>query len=280
MKRATCLCVCLLAFCLCAKGESIWLETENFEEKGGWAVDQQFMEEMGSPYLLAHGMGKAIADARTEIEIPATATYYIYVRTFNWTSPWHSGAGPGAFRLLVNGRSLAGKLGTEGNSWMWQPAGAAKLKKGKAEIALYDLTGFDGRCDAVYLTTCKDSLPPAGGDALAEFRRKALGLPDEAPSAGNFDMVVCGAGTAGISAAVAAARLGCKVALINDRPVIGGNNSSEIRVYTSGYIGVGPHPKLGDLQKEFNPRRGGNAQSADVYEDKRKMDFVQNEKNV
>ena len=280
MKRIACLMVCLLAFGLWASGDNIWLETENFKEKGGWVVDQQFMDEMGSPYLLAHGMGKAVADARTDFEVPATATYYIYVRTFNWTSPWHQGAGPGAFQLLVNGRSLVKSLGTEGNNWMWQSAGTAKLKKGKVSLALHDLTGFDGRCDAVYLTSNKNDLPPVGGKELADFRRKALALPDEAPLAGTFDLVVCGAGTAGISAAVAAARLGCKVALVNDRPVIGGNNSSEIRVHASGYIGVGPYPKLGDLQKEFNPRRGGNAQPADFYEDKRKMDFVQNEKNV
>ena len=47
-------------------------------------------------------------------------------------------------------------------------------------------------------------------------------------------VVVVGAGLAGISAAVAAARSGSKVALINNRPVLGGNSSSEIRVWTSG----------------------------------------------
>ena len=39
-----------------------------------------------------------------------------------------------------------------------------------------------------------------------------------------------------MSTAVSAARLGCKVALINDRPVVGGNNSSEIRVHLGGAI--------------------------------------------
>lgn len=44
-----------------------------------------------------------------------------------------------------------------------------------------------------------------------------------------------------MSAAVSATRLGCKVALINDRPVVGGNNSSEIRVHLGGNIKIGKY---------------------------------------
>lgn len=33
----------------------LWIEAESFENKGGWVVDQQFMDLMGSPYLMAHG---------------------------------------------------------------------------------------------------------------------------------------------------------------------------------------------------------------------------------
>ena len=49
-----------------------------------------------------------------------------------------------------------------------------------------------------------------------------------------FDVVVCGGGLAGVSAAVAAARLGAKTCLVQDRPVLGGNSSSEIRVTPHG----------------------------------------------
>lgn len=48
------------------------------------------------------------------------------------------------------------------------------------------------------------------------------------------DLVVAGAGIAGMCAAVAAARNGIKVVLINDRSVLGGNASSEIGVGISG----------------------------------------------
>lgn len=54
--------VSLLAAGLCARAEGVFVECESFAEKGGWVLDQQFMSEMGSSYLLAHGMGKPVAD--------------------------------------------------------------------------------------------------------------------------------------------------------------------------------------------------------------------------
>ena len=48
------------------------------------------------------------------------------------------------------------------------------------------------------------------------------------------DIVVIGGGVAGLCAAVAAARLGSRVAIVQDRPVFGGNSSSEIRVWAIG----------------------------------------------
>ncbi len=83
-----------------------------------------------------------------------------------------------------------------------------------------------------------------------------------------------------MSAAVSAARLGCKVALINDRPILGGNNSSEIRVHLGGRINIGPYPELGNLQKEFGPEQMGNAKPAHYYEDSKKMDWIKKEKNI
>ena len=48
------------------------------------------------------------------------------------------------------------------------------------------------------------------------------------------DFVVVGGGIAGIAAAIAAARAGLRVALVQDRPVLGGNASKEVRVRMSG----------------------------------------------
>lgn len=263
-----------------ANAARLLVEAESFKNKGGWVVDQQFMDLMGSPYLMAHGLGEQVNDANTQVTFPESGTYYIYVRTFNWTSPWKKGEGAGKFRLSVNGKRLSTVLGTEGDSWMWQPVGKVSIKKTETTIGLHDLTGFNGRCDAIYFTTTEGDIPPSDMKALQSFRREALQLPATPPNAGTFDLVVVGGGVAGLSAAVSAARLGCKVALINDRPVLGGNNSSEIRVHLGGRIEAGPYKELGNLQKEFGPTRGGNAQPGDFYEDEKKDQLVANEKNI
>jgi len=49
-----------------------------------------------------------------------------------------------------------------------------------------------------------------------------------------YDVVVCGGGLAGVCASIAAARGGAKTALVQDRPVLGGNSSSEVRVTPHG----------------------------------------------
>ncbi|MHA1297822.1 MAG: FAD-dependent oxidoreductase [Candidatus Helarchaeota archaeon] len=53
----------------------------------------------------------------------------------------------------------------------------------------------------------------------------------------SFDCVVCGGGIGGVCAALASARKGLKTALVQNRPVLGGNASSEVRVH----IGGAPH---------------------------------------
>jgi hypothetical protein len=49
-----------------------------------------------------------------------------------------------------------------------------------------------------------------------------------------YEVVVCGGGLAGLCAAVASARRGAKTCLVQDRPVLGGNSSSEVRVTPHG----------------------------------------------
>ena len=48
------------------------------------------------------------------------------------------------------------------------------------------------------------------------------------------DLVVVGGGLAGVCCAVTAARQGLRVTLIQDRPVLGGNSSSEVRLWVLG----------------------------------------------
>lgn len=53
----------------------------------------------------------------------------------------------------------------------------------------------------------------------------------------SVDFCVVGGGISGMLAAIAAARHGAKVALVHERPVLGGNASSEIRMWISGASG-------------------------------------------
>lgn len=50
----------------------------------------------------------------------------------------------------------------------------------------------------------------------------------------NYDFIVVGGGMSGLCAAIAAARGGAKTALVHDRPVLGGNASSEMRMHICG----------------------------------------------
>lgn len=271
---------CLLLVCLQTRAASVWLEAENFTNKGGWVVDQQFMDLMGSPYLMAHGMGVPVEDASAKVQIPESGAYCVYVRTFNWTSPWHQGEGPGKFRLKVGNKRFSTVLGCEGNEWKWQYAGKVDLKKGETTISLTDMTGFNGRCDAIYLTTDSKEVPPADKVGLEAFRRRMLDLPVSPVMHQSYDLVVIGGGIAGMCAAAAASRLGCKVALVNDRPVLGGNNSSEVRVHLGGHIEIGPNKGLGRMIREFGHSRKGNAQPGEYYEDEKKAAFIAGEKNI
>lgn len=256
----------------------LWVEAETFTTKGGWVLDQQFMDLMGSPYLMAHGMGVPVADASTSVTIPEKGIWHVYVRTFNWTSPWTDKEGPGAFKVKIDGKLLKTVLGTKGDCWQWQYAGKVSLKPGQTTLALCDLTGFNGRCDAIYLTTDTGAVLPSDKEELALFRRGRLNLPE--PKTKKHDFVVVGGGIAGMCAAVAAARLGCNVALVNDRPVLGGNNSAEIRVHLGGHVEIGPNKGLGRMIREFGHSKKGNAQPAANYEDERKQAFIDAEDNV
>ena len=260
--------------------QGILVEAESFAAKGGWSVDQQFMDLMGSPYLIAHGMGKPVADATTTVRIPSAGVWHVWVRSYNWTTPWTAAKGPGAFKVKLNGKALKTVVGTEGDRWCWQYAGSAKLQAGDVRLALSDQTGFDGRCDAVWLSSDKASVPPEDVPALEAFRREHGALPKEPADGGEYDFVVIGGGVAGMCAAVSAARFGCKVALVNDRPVPGGNNSSEIRVHLGAYIEQEPYPALGRMLREFGHSKEGNAQPAANYEDDKKIAFLQGQEGL
>lgn len=64
-----------------------------------------------------------------------------------------------------------------------------------------------------------------------------------------FEVCVVGGGMAGLCAALAAARNGARTALVHDRPVLGGNASSEVRMWICG--AHGKHNKETGLLEEI-----------------------------
>ncbi len=230
----------------------VLVEAEAFADHGGWVMDSQFETEMGSPYLLAHGLGRPVADATTAVDVPAPGRYRVWVRAKDWVPSHH----PGRFTLSVAGVVLGHEFGADGRDWSWEDGGVVELDGGPVRMALHDLTGFDGRCDAIYLTTGDDEPPPEPSRA---WRRQLLGLPDVPREAGTFDVVVVGGGVTGCAAALAAARLGCRVALVGDRPLLGGNASKE--------IGLTPQGRSAPLIAELVERTDdGDLRAAKVFE--------------
>ena len=263
-----------------AGGDVVLLEAEGFDELGGWKLDQQFMDQMGSPILLAHGMGVPVKDATTAVTFPATGEYQLWVRTRDWVAGWKAPGAPGKFRVLIDGKPIEKVFGTEGAKWRWHRGGPVKIAKTKVTVSLHDLTGFDGRCDAIVFASDAKFVPPAELKVMTPWRRKLLGISEKPIDAGKFDLVVVGGGIAGTCSAISGARSGLKVALIQDRPVLGGNNSSETRVHLGGRTMLAPYPALGGVVRELSPAKRGNAGPPERYEDQKKLNVVAGEKNI
>ncbi|WKT54463.1 hypothetical protein QSH57_005068 [Fusarium oxysporum f. sp. vasinfectum] len=228
-----------------SSSNSVLVETESFANFGGWVLDSQFDLEMGSPYLMAHGNGRPVQDATTAACIPNAGKYHVWVCAKDWVPGHH----PGRFSLNINGTTLDKEFGVNDQDWSWEYGGQVELVAGDAIFTSHDVTGFNGRCDAIFLST-EDTVPPNGtDDAARAWRRKLRGLPDAPVNAGIFDVVVVGGGLPGTAAALTAAQLGERVAIVQDRPFLGGNASVE--------IGLRPRGVTGPVVEEIYQRKSG-----------------------
>jgi hypothetical protein len=265
------------------------VEAEVFADLGGWEIDTQFFEAMGSSFLLAHGLGNPVADAVTQTALPRPGGYRVYARTRDWVvypsnfQPPAGGVRPGAFQLLVDGQPLPEILGADGNgAWHWQTAGQVQVGHDPVTLALHDCMGFEARCDALLFvhSEAADFRPPDGGPELAELRATLLGWDKEPEEAGTFDLVVAGGGFAGVCAALTAARHGMKVALIQDRPVYGGPGSSEIRVSPIRHLRRPPFPRNGDVMVELYGKGSVKAYTDLSATDEMRLRIVETQSNL
>ena len=150
----------VIIVCLAAprsRAEIVWLEAEQFDKRGGWTNDAQFIDQMGSPYLMAIGLGTPVDDASTTIRVPQGGAL----------SPLgpHEGLDarsiiPASFRSCSTDGPADTTFGASGETgWLWEDGGIQQLD-GQVELRLHDLTGYYGRCDAVVLTDDLDWVPP------------------------------------------------------------------------------------------------------------------------
>ena len=110
---------------------------------------------------------------------------------------------------------------------------------------------------------------------LPRWRRQLLGLAAAPETKSGYDLVVIGGGYSGIGTALSAARMGCKVALIQNRHVLGGNGSSEVRVWSMGLIRRGKYPRIGEIVEEFCDHAKKSPGTYEEFEDAKKEQIVE-----
>ena len=93
------------------------------------------------------------------------------------------------------------------------------------------------------------------------------------------DLCVVGGGLAGVCTAIAAARHGIDVVLMQERPVLGGNCSSEIRMWVSGAMGPN-NRETGIVEEIMLENLYRNPTKNHYIWDSILLDFVKREKNI
>jgi ribulose 1,5-bisphosphate synthetase/thiazole synthase len=218
--------------------EYIYCEAAQFTQFGGWLLDTQFVEQMGSAYLLASGMGSPVADAEVTIPVISPGNYRVWIRCKDWYPPYS----PGRFAITVNGRRSPMKFGkSDDTSWKWVTDDQTYMLRSSASITLKDLTGYYGRCAGIILTNDPSFHPPSNVEILRKSLKERAGNLSVPEANQHSEIVVVGGGIAGCCAALAVARLGRKVYLVTDRPVLGGNCSEEIFVVPYGATSISPY---------------------------------------
>ena len=241
----------------CAAFAAVNVFPQSFSQ-GGWSLDCQFMDCMGSPYLLAHGIGRPVTDARASVTLPAGGEYRVWVRSRNWAE-----GSPGRFTVLIDGKALGKTFGASQTEWAWEDGGVVALGKRDVEVRLHDLTGFDGRCAGIVFASPDDASP------VGALQLDSANVAETVSA----EFVVVGGGLPGCCAAVAAARSGVKTVLVQDRPVLGGNASSEVRVWSAGEGFT--QPIIAELRGRFH-----NMEANSAIFDKVRERIVEDEPNI
>lgn len=254
--------------------KGILVEAEKFAKKGGWVLDSQFFQQVGGNYLLAHGLGKPVENARTDVHFSETGDYYMWVRSKNWCpGQWDA---PGKFQVLLNGVPVRKIFGAQAEKdWGWESVGKIHIDKKRVSVELKDQTGFAGRCDAIYFSREAKVDLPNKPEELIPWKDEMSGRATAPVSTQTFDLVVVGGGIAGCAAAIAAEKSGLQVALLQDRPLFGGNASSEIRVHTEGI-----HGKGAEILEKLDTKHWPNSSPESVFDDEKRQRAMDEAKGI
>ncbi len=218
--------------------ETIWIDALEFDNYGGFIKDTQFVREMGQGYLLADGVGEPVEPAVVKFCIKENGYYRFFIRTKNWCV----GYDPDGLKIAVDNviySHISGVMQIAG--WYFEVAADFELETGEHELKVYDTTGWCGRFADIVITDDYDFTPSPEVNKLKKQRAKIKGIECVVREHSDYDLVVAGSGAAAVVAAIAAARNGCKVALLSGRPMLGGNGSDESKVSYDGAATQGFH---------------------------------------
>lgn len=218
--------------------EYIWIDAVDFSDYGGFVKETQFVREMGQPYLLANGTGTPVKPATVSFEVKSNSFYRFFVRTKNWLCDY----APDGIVLEIDGvksEHICAKCHTSG--WNFEIGADVELTAGKHTLKVYDTDGWFARFAAIVITNDYSFTPSPEISRLKKQRNRFKGITPKLSFMGSYDLIVAGGGVAGVVTAITAARYGLKTALINDRPVLGGNGSIEGSVTLEGSAHIGYH---------------------------------------
>ena len=128
--------------------------------------------------------------------------------------------------------------------------------------------------------------PSPAAQAAGSAQPLTPGQPEEQPVRGQFDLIVVGGGISGTCAAISAARNGMRVALVHERSMLGGNSSSEVRLFPENNSGHQPWIREGGIHDElYTEERARNHQdymegTMNAHWDLVLYEWVVREKNI
>ena len=251
--------------------EKIWIDATEFEDYGGFILETQFVREMGQAYLMANGVGQAVAPATVTFHTAEEGYYRVYIRTKNWLPDYN----PDSIVIEIDGlrsKHVCGEAHVR--DWYFEIGGDFALKRGTHTLKIYDTKGWFARFACVVITNDYDFTPSKEIRMLKKQRAKIKKLETKTESMGYYDLIVVGGGVGGVVTAITAARYGLKTALINDRPKLGGNASDEANVTLEGSAHRGYH-ETGIVFELKTYRHNHSATWSETFEK-----FTSQEKNL